>query len=292
MFIKSGKHLNMAEVYKPNIYLPSDVGSDTRTKEKSFIAKGATGEVIDFEQVRKCLHAIMPYFDTPIGQLQGDVLLNFNKMVAFVETLYDTTYYSKMYDMVVKTLQCENHPTVVAGTVGSYFCSRLNKTSAEGCCSLACSNSAPSPHESRCKYSIYSSKYSHVNGFNYKQEHVSETGLAQSIIYVPFATKDSFPGFSKREKDALKKAGVNYIRVVGLVDAESGEDNYVAITENFVAVENIKCRKEVIHPHSEASNSSNTCWIVVLIILILILIFIGLWLLNRYFQKRKMQKLM
>lgn len=286
----------MAMVYQPYGFL-SDLSvtdpekgatSDNRLKnENNLVAKGTSGDVIDFEQIKKCLYNLMAYFDTPIAQLKGETLLNFNKMVGYVETLYDTTYYPEMYNLIVNTLQCENRPSVVAGTVGSYFCSRLNKTSVEGCCSLACSNSAPSPHESRCKYSIYSSKYSHVNGFTYKQEHVAETGLSKSIIYVPFATKESFPGFSKREKDALKKAGVDHVRIIGLIDVEAGGDNHIAITENFVAVENVKCRKEVIHPHSEPSNSNSTVWIVLLVILIIILIFIGLWLLNKYWQNRK-----
>lgn len=226
--------------------------------------------------------------DIKIKKLSGQDKEDFEVVISYVQLLYGTEYYKDFHSIVKKYFK---KVTVKPGTVGGYFAGCLNK-SGDGSCSVNCVGSMPLPKDEQgwhaCdKAVILGERNGDTYNFNLVKPADNDN---DEITYVFIETNNlhDFSGFTKEEKNELKKLGCKKIKLVGYkADGTSYSDLYDEPTE----VDVVKHRKSFngkkskakenftshgSHSSSDDQNNHWGMWLALGIFVILILIILML----------------
>ena len=248
------------------------VGPD-RTEEKfeEIVTKGGNKIIkVDIDHFDKLCKSFRNKAHLKIKNLTGKDKDDFNLMVSYVHFLYGTSYYNTFYKKVEKHFS--NLKEITVGTVGGYFAGCLNTASNsfdainQTGCSAICAGAIPRPKGdegwSFCDRAvIFADKNKNGYSFNFLKEAESEEELDNVYLFLEHTDIDDFKGFTKTEKNELRKMGVENVHVVG---CDEKGTKYVDLYSS-IDVENIKERK---------SKKSSYLFIIFLIFLLVLLILI------------------
>ncbi len=250
--------------------------ADVNEKFDEIVTKGGKKVFkVDIGHFDKLCRRFKDICDTKIKNLRGRDKEDFNLMVSYVHLLYGTSYYKHFYKKVEKYFSKLDR--VIPGTVGGYFGGCLVSTSFEDQpgCSAACAGSVPRPKGdegwSFCDKAVVFAEYNgNRYSFSMLKEPEREEDMDPCYLFVEHTDLHDFEGFSKNEKDELKKMGVDYVHLIGC--DEKGTE-YVDLYDDVRSVDDIKHRKRY---WKDSDNSSlGLALILIIIFLFLIVLFFG-----------------
>ena len=209
--------------------------------------------------------------DIRLKNLHGRDREDFNLMVSYVHLLYGTSYYEHLHKKVKKHFG--DLDRVKPGTVGGYFGGCLASTSFKGQsgCSVACAGSVPLPKDeegwSFCDKAVIFAEYNNKGGYNFSilKQPDKQSDMDPCYLFVECEDLHDFLGFSKEEKEELKKLGAKNVHLIG---CDEDGTKYLDLYGDSCSLGNIKHRKY----HKNDSNNSGLGLALVLIIIFLLLI--------------------
>ena len=259
-------------------------------------------------EIKDLLDELVPYRQTQINTLDPKVADVFNRIVNYVNLLFNTPHYTEFNSWVEERYLSMQQNNVIPGTVGAYLIgcniSTSFSDSAPGC-AVACASARPLPKTHpkfhHCENTVILGKF---NGHNYRftllMQASDQTNHENAYLYIT-STDQSYPGFSKEEKTDLKSIGIKKIKLFGTYpDGKT----YVELTNNLVPLEKLKSRnshpagghdnggsvsdsndhQNQAHKNEPPTSGANSAWIILIIIIVLVIVFL-IW----YWSSRNRQ---
>lgn len=210
--------------------------------------------------------------DVPIKNLTGSDKEDFKLMVSYVRLLYGTNYYENLHNRVVKYFG--NLDRVRPGTVGGYFGGCLVPTSfqTQPGCSAVCAGSVPRPKDdegwSFCDKSVIFADKT-TGGYKFTVLKEFEEDDESCYLFVEHTTLHDFEGFSRKEKEELRRLGANEVYLIG---CNGNGTEYVHLYEDCINVNDIKHRALI---QNKSDSKLGLGLILFIVFLILVVLFFG-----------------
>ena len=244
------------------------------------VTKGVHGETINIslDDIRNRLNRLYRVADKPTNSLRGQQKEDFQTLVGYTKTLYDTAPYKIYYDEVKSVFGKLSR--VYPGTVGAYFAGCIVKPAykdLKGCSSICAGSMPVAPEDgdtTTCSYPVVFANRKDDGDYNFVKLH-NGTNKDMMIVYVD--GNHPFRGFSQDEKKKLESMGAAKIDVVRFTDQNSDDEE---IYNGFLELDSMPTRS-----FYTTFTSSSWLWIL-LILLIVVIIVIGFaW----WYRSRKTQ---
>jgi hypothetical protein len=213
----------------------------------AFIFKGINGTNgepinISLSDIRNRLNRLYSKSSVSVRALVGQDKDDFQTLVGYTKTLYDTPSYKLYYDEVKSVFG--KLTNIIPGTVGAYFagCATLHSTKNLKGCSAICAGSMPvSPEDgdsTTCTYPVYFANRDSKTG-NYKFVLLHD-GPNKDMVIVYIDGNHPFTGLSNDEKNQLKKAGAKKAEVLRWSDQDTQSDE---VYQGFIDIASIPVRE-------------------------------------------------
>jgi len=263
--------------FNPDCYSENNNSVSNFKSSNVWVTKGDTKiqetSVMNHNEINLLLKSLYPYFDTPISQLKGESKQNFQKLVNYVGILHGTDEYSNFYDITVDVFKCTTRK-VKAGTIGGYICGCLPESDKSTTCNRYCTGSMPKPVNSNDQcYCDNNTILALYNGIEFDFTILYKVKNSNSaIIHVNYHDINSFPGFSKIDKQRLLDLGIEFVKLRG---QEKDTNNEIDITRDFESLNEIKTRTIVVQSYAnENTESPNVALIIAVVMFLLVIAFI------------------
>jgi hypothetical protein len=258
--------------------------SSNSYQEESPVEKGHKNMVkVDLDKFEDLCKKFKDKKDIKIKNLIGQDKTDFDSVVNYVQLLYGTTYYNKLYEKVKKHFK---NITYKPNTVGAYFMGCADnkyKGNIMSGCSINCAGSMPLPKEEEnwnfCdKAVILAEKAGKGYNFSFVKPAHSQEDLDPAYVFVESNSLKNFSGFCKEEKAHLRALGCKKVKLIGYSNSEDSL-NYSEFYNEPKNVTELKHRRNQSQNFSQSENSyEENCgwhwllWLIVIIIIILILL--------------------
>ena len=224
--------------------------------------------------------------DMKIKNLSGNDKDDFNLAVSYVNLLYGTDFYSKLFEKVRKNF--DSVVTTTPGTVGAYFagCLVASRNKAEdgevpASCGLPCVDGMPLPQEEGWELCDKAVIMAERSGEGYQFSLVKpgqKQGDGEAYLFVEAKSEQDFTGFTQEEKDEILAYGCRKVHVVGYTSDMTYSDIY---TESQT-VEKLKSRRSRSGKRHHNHKKNNNWWWLLLAILFIFLVLVVAWSVNKY----------
>ena len=263
--------------------------SNSETESSETVEKGHKNVTkVDLGKFDELCKKFKEKKDIKIKKLVGQDKEDFDTVVSYVHLLYETSYYSSLYEKVRKHF--DSVISVKPGTIGAYFAGCLisakednsssSKVNVNPGCNISCAGSIPLPKDeegwSFCdKAVILAEKGETGYIFSIVKPANSEEEMDPAYLFVDSKSLHEFKGFSKEEKDQIRALGCKKVKMVGY--SSSFEDvTYSDLYREPKAVHEIKHRSDrKAAAHKKEDSSLITGILILIVILIIILILVG-----------------
>lgn len=231
---------------------------------RQFVTKGTSSDdlLLSEEQLLEIIQNLRNNEYVPIKRLHGSLKTDFETLSKYISLIHQTNSYPLLKDMINNEFsKIEN---VTPGTIGSFFYgSSVNVNMDPQECSALHAGSIPNDDSewNKCKNTVILANQS-SNGYDFSLLNMGDD-KSHAYIHVNHQDFNEFNGFSKMEKNKLKKYGVEYVYLYGYGDETSHQKDLIG---SAVHIDELKCRQD------KHQSSSGISWIFLLILVIFIVI--------------------
>jgi len=234
----------------------------SKSSDESLVFKGPGTTYIDvsgaFKDALDHLHA---KYNVKLESLGVDDRKSLALIMGYVEEMEKTKNYDLAYNIIADKFKDAETP--LHGTVGEYLAGSV-KDKQGNPCFLHRVLSIRKPGECCNETVIEGTKSSDSCGDITFRKVNNGKGKGKTTVYVPYTSKDDFPGFSDAEKSSLRLLTKDKIRIIGY---SQKHQYYFAITDVPVSICDVpdkrKCSETV---------SSTKWWILIIVIAIIVLL--------------------
>lgn len=243
--------------------------------------------------IKTLLSELKQYSSVQIENLNPVAREKFDRLVQFVQALYDTDDYETLYSWVKEEYGKLKH--VYPGTVGAYMAGCMVSTSLSDNlpgCAICCAASIPRPRSDsqfhHCRNTIIGGEYDGEQ-YTFMKFKTADSDENHKVAYLYINSTDTanYPGFSLSEKKQLTEFGLERVKVYGY---NSNGREYVELTP-LITIAELKDRSRHHshydehprrHPVKHTSSSTIWWWICLLIIVfIVVIVVVGIiWMKN------------
>ena len=255
-------------------YSKSTASFDT-SQDSENVEKGHKNQTqVDLNRFDEICKKFREHKDMKIKNLTGNDKNDFNLAVSYVNLLYGTNFYSKLFEKVRKNF--DNVTSVNPGTVGAYFAGCLVGSRNENIkgdvptsCNLPCVDGMPLPQEEGwelCDKAVIMAERK-GEGYNFSLvKPANGSSNDEAYLFVEAKSESDFTGFTQEEKDQILAYGCRKVRIVGYTSDMTYSDIYTD------SVEKIKSRRP--HRKYRKNHHKNNSWWYWLILAVLLFIFV------------------
>jgi hypothetical protein len=206
-----------------------------KAPSRKIVLKGH-GDVheIDVNELERIVSTLRDNADVSIKLLSGEIKSCFQQFTDYVDLLHGSDAYIQFMEIVSEYFS--NVEQIRPGTIGAYCYGCQNGRSE---CSHICAGSAPAADEnfSFCHESVIVGDY---NGYDFDFTAMRIGDSSETYLYVNFDSYDSFPGFTRREIEALEKD--YHCSSVYLRGYSNSSTEYFELLNESIMISNIKIR--------------------------------------------------
>ena len=260
---------------------------DTSSNKSNFLTITRKGKEtkIDMSVLEDLVKYLSNYSDHKLRDLKGESRDKYNSFLRFVEAFHGHEYHSELLSIINKHYRPRNK--VMPHTIGSFLVGCTEKTDAhnQACSPLCAGNIKYNDNgDDFCSYPVIDAEWNKSShAFNFLSSIEDDYQSKVAIVYVPFSSKNSFPGFNAQEKTWFKSKGLEEIRMFGTSDYRKYIPLYIPELENCgIKIDKIKSRAGIINTEIPLSFDSHKIFgfAIIVIVFLLILGFI-------YFRQRR-----
>lgn len=266
------KGLNWSQTY--------NFDDDPSTDQILKVVKKGHEHEINMAELENLVKYLVKYCNYKIRDLPKEVRSRYNTFLTYVNTFHGHHYYPELLNIINKHYRPSED--LRPHTIGAYLAGCTQKTDITNqACSPLCAGNIKYQNSGSdfCSYPVFTAEWN-IDKNNFTFSHTSDDDFSTStaIIYVPFVTKLSFPGFNTEEKEYLKSRGVEKVRIYGTINYH----RYVKLYgDPDIDIDSVKSRAGVINVKTPVKATSALI-IGIIVFVILTLLLLGYF----YYQSR------
>jgi len=260
---------------------PADYGSLTgkenslRPKNLEIVRKGKHKALkFDQHEIDGIIANMRKHSSYRIRDLNGNLKKQFDTIVKLVDLLYDTDGYQNLYNLVKKHFGDVDN--VKPDTLCAYFAGCLISSDHGNAdtCGVLCAGSLPLPKslaKGKCGETVILCSYNdHYHRYSFKVLSVGND-KSEAIIYMDSGKRESFKGFTKKEKDKIRGMGVKKVSI-NWVDGK--KDIKIGPKVNLDMIQEADRNDGDVDNTDDDNNSNAALWAILFIFIIIVVIFV------------------
>ena len=245
-------------------------GDPTNGSESSLLdetPKGIESLEVDLDTIGVILSNLRKIESKKVEDLKGADKADFDKIIAYVNMLYDTAAYNALYTKIVDVFGSLKR--IKVGTVGAYFVGCIIADSVEGSqnCNAVCASGVPKPKGSDgwsvCDKAVILGTYSN-GAYDFKYMNNIDN-KKHSILYVNCGSYSTCPVFKDKDKEALRNMGVELVTLYGY--RGNGTES-VQMSDTPMSVDELKST------NSSSSNNPNVVVIGIVVVVFIMILYL------------------